>query len=355
MVYLLVFQRDLVRKYVVNRIIGMYYVNKGDRAYHKHKMAYSIEYYNKGLTYFPSHYTAWFNLGNIYVAYEDYYSAVTAYQESIKYNPRYVMARMNLGIVEAEKLGNFDDAINQYDTILAIHNKAWAIPFLFSNKKTSKTNIGLAYYNRGLAYSDKALFLNDSERNEKNGLLLQAANSYENSRKILRKNSDVLYNLALTYQLMGNYRDAGLNYCRAIALTPMNYEAHYNLAILLRRLKHYKESVDELEKASLLISMKSDDSDRTNYVFGVLSDVSRLYSDYASNDMKQNLDIYNKDNQEVDTSEEKGKKHEDEDYIKFDTSSGKIVPSKDLDKKMLMNFKNCPSMTYFVNEGNNEF
>ena len=122
-VLLLVFGRGLVRKYVINRALGVYYVYKGDRAYHKHKLAYSIQYYNKGLDYFPEHYTAWFNLGNIYVVYEDYYSAVLAYQKAIEYNPRYTMARMNLGIIEAEKLGNFDEAIRQYDAILNLKNK----------------------------------------------------------------------------------------------------------------------------------------------------------------------------------------------------------------------------------------
>ena len=143
----LILGRDYVRKYVINRILGVYYVYKGDRAYHKHKLAYSIEYYNKGLEYFPSHYTAWYNLGNIYVVYEDYYSAVEAYKKAIEYNPRYTLARMNLGIIEAEKLGNFDEAIRQYDAILNLKNKIWAIPFLFSNKKSSRQNRGLAYYN----------------------------------------------------------------------------------------------------------------------------------------------------------------------------------------------------------------
>ena len=85
----LIVGRDYVRKYVINRILGVYYVYKGDRAYHKHKLAYSIEYYNKGLEYFPSHYTAWYNLGNIYVVYEDYYSAVEAYKKAIEVSDFY--------------------------------------------------------------------------------------------------------------------------------------------------------------------------------------------------------------------------------------------------------------------------
>ena len=351
-ILLLVFGRGLVRKYVINRALGVYYVYKGDRAYHKHKLAYSIQYYNKGLDYFPEHYTAWFNLGNIYVVYEDYYSAVLAYQKAIEYNPRYTMARMNLGIIEAEKLGNFDEAIRQYDAILNLKNKIWAIPFLFSNKKSSKQNRGLAYYNRGLAYREKAMFLSDEDREMELGLLRKAAESYEKSHRILRKNSDVVFNLALTYQVMGNYRDAGLNYCKAIALTPMNYEAHYNLAVLLRRLKRYKDAVDELEKASMLLSLKTDDSGKAVYVFGILSDASHLYSKYGANELGTNMDIYDTDNQDVNLKKKKKKKNpEDEDEVKnFNYSTGKIVPSEDLDKAMMKNFKVCAGMDYFKHE-----
>ncbi len=347
----LILGRDYVRKYVINRILGVYYVYKGDRAYHKHKLAYSIEYYNKGLEYFPSHYTAWYNLGNIYVVYEDYYSAVEAYKKAIEYNPRYTLARMNLGIIEAEKLGNFDEAIRQYDAILNLKNKIWAIPFLFSNKKSSRQNRGLAYYNRGLAYREKALFLPDEDRELELGLLRKAAESYEKSHKILKRNSDVVFNLALTYHVMGNYRDAGINYCKAIYLAPMNYEAHYNLAILLKRLKLYKDSVEELEKASLLLSFRSDDSGKASYVFGILSDASHLYSKYGSKELGTNMDIYDTDNQDVVIKKKKKKrKHTEDDDIKFNYSTGKIVPTDDLSKTMMQTFKVCAGMDYFKHE-----
>ena len=347
----LILGRDYVRKYVINRILGVYYVYKGDRAYHKHKLAYSIEYYNKGLEYFPSHYTAWYNLGNIYVVYEDYYSAVESYKKAIEYNPQYTLARMNLGIIEAEKLGNFDEAIRQYDAILNLKNKIWAIPFLFSNKKSSRQNRGLAYYNRGLAYREKALFLPDEDRELELGLLRKAAESYEKSHKILKRNSDVVFNLALTYHVMGNYRDAGINYCKAIYLAPMNYEAHYNLAILLKRLKLYKDSVEELEKASLLLSFRSDDSGKASYVFGILSDASHLYSKYGSKELGTNMDIYDTDNQDVVIKKKKKKrKHTEDDDIKFNYSTGKIVPTDDLSKTMMQTFKVCAGMDYFKHE-----
>lgn len=359
LVALVFFGRNFIKEQVINRAVGIYYVFKGDRAFHKHKLAYAIDYYNQALRFFPSHYTAWYNLGNLYVACEDYYSAVDAYQKSIEHNPKYAMARMNLGIVSAEKLGDFDEAIKQYDAIIHLKNKIWTIPFIMSNKKSSKQNIGLAYYNRGIAYNNKALYLPIDERILKTELLRKSIQSYEKSNKILKKNSDVVFNLAMTHHLMGNYRDAGLNYCKAIKLTPMSYEAHYNLAILLRRIHRYKNSFDELEKAAMLLSFKQNgNTARSGYILGIFGEVSKLYERYGSMEENEEYSIYNTDDQSVDLKKKKGKKkknlHREAEYIKFNNSNGKIYPDKELDKVMIKNFSMCEGLDYFKNGEDDE-
>ena len=141
------------------KVRGIYYIYKGDQAYSQDNMAKTLEYYDKGLTFYPEHYEAWFNLGNIYAVYEDYYAAVDAYEHAIKYNPKFVMARMNLGIIYSEDLGFFDEAIEQFDTITKISIfKLW-IPFVYSNIKSVNGNRGIAYYNKGVAFRKKALYL----------------------------------------------------------------------------------------------------------------------------------------------------------------------------------------------------
>ena len=102
----------------VNKVRGMYLVHKGDKALELRKWQKAIDYYKQGLSLYPEHYSAWHNLGSIYVLYEDYDAALDAYSEAIKYNPKFIVARMNYGIVSAEKLGDFDAAINQYDEII---------------------------------------------------------------------------------------------------------------------------------------------------------------------------------------------------------------------------------------------
>ncbi|MBO6271304.1 tetratricopeptide repeat protein [bacterium] len=353
LIFMLIFKQGWIRVNIINRFEGIFYVYKGDRAYRKNKLAYSIEYYNKGLALFPKHYTAWYNLGNIYVVYEDYYAAVDAYTEAIKYNPKYVTARMNLGIIQSEKLGNFDAAIEQYNKILDTKYRIWAIPIVFSNKRCSKINKGLAYYNMGRAYRQKAIYLPEENRNLTTPLLLKSADAYEKACKILKKNSDARYNLALDYHLLGNYRDAGKNYCKAIELAPMNYEAHYNLAILLRRMKKFGASIKELEKASLIISTTGV-SANTDYIFGILSDVSHSYVDFKADPRYE--EMANTDNQEVDSDKKKKKgkkaKNKDEDIDNLLSDDGKVRPSKDLDKIMMKDMSRCAGYAYFRNESN---
>ena len=139
--------------------MGMYYVHIGDEAYRKNDMQEAVDAYQNGLKLFPEHYEAWLNLGNIYVAYEDYYSAAQAYQNAILAKENYTLARMNLGIISAEKLGDFDSAIAEYQSIIDSKRFLLSIPFLFNNKKSETDNKAIAYYNMIRAYSQKAFYL----------------------------------------------------------------------------------------------------------------------------------------------------------------------------------------------------
>lgn len=362
LVFVGVFKRDWVQRNVINRIEGMYFVYKGDRAYRHHKLSYAIDYYRHGLELYEKHYTAWYNLGNIYVAYEDFYAAVEAYEEAIKHNDKYIVARMNLGIIQAEKLGNFDAAIEQYQAIIDGKYHIWSIPFIFSNKKSLRINKGLAYYNMGRAYRQKAMYLEGTEVSEtasmSTPLLLKSAEAYEEAAKILKKNSDVRYNLALDYHLMGNYRDAGMNYCKAIKLSPMNYEAHYNLAILLRRMKYFKASLEELEKAALLVST-ANSTVNAEYIFGILSEVSHSYMDFAMD--SRYMDPTENDDQDVDANgkiikkkkkknKDKKKDDKDDESLVYINDEGKIAPSANIDNMMLKNMSKCAGYSYFKDE-----
>ena len=314
------------------KVKGTYLIYKGDQAYSQDNMAKTLDYYNRGLKLFPGHYEAWFNLGNIYAVYEDYYSAVEAYQNAIKYNPKFVMARMNLGIVYSEDLGFFDEAIEQFDTITEIKLfKLW-IPFVFSNVKSIRANRGIAYFNKGVAYKQKAMYLPLEKKYMAYQFLGDAIEAYTDALRFLKKNFDVYYNRAVAHHLRGEMREAGLDYCKAIDIAPMRFEAHYNLAVLLRHMKYYRESISELEKAALLITETPDDSGlQAAYIFNLLNEVSRRF--ITSNEYRV----------EKLTDEPVGS-------ISYTYVNGRVVADEEFDKAMLKNFKTCAGFSRFNEE-----
>jgi len=331
----------------INKVHGMWNIYKGDKAYKKLKLQKAIDYYNRGVQLYPEHYNAWYNLGNIYVVYEDYYSAVDAYEKAIEHNPKFLLARMNYGIVSTERLGDFDGAIDQYKSIVETKRRLISIPFIFSNRKSTKMNRGLAYYNMGVAYKQKSIYL-DNEWEFKRQYLNDALESYKKAVKILKKDYDARYNLALTYHLLGDYHDAGLTYCKAIEISPMNYEAHYNLAVLLRHLKYYKESLDEMEKATSLITNSEGITNRQRYIFDVMNDMTRII--ISNTDSKYLIENVEDDPMKkvIFNSKKSGVT-----YV-----NGKLVATEALDKAIYRNFKTCSSKKLFkedIGEDYNEY
>ena len=341
--YCLTIGRDF-GKLQVDKVVGMYYIHIGDKALKQHNMQDAVNAYQTGLNKFPGHYEAWLNLGNIYVAYEDFFSAAQAYESAILAKQNYTPARMNLGIITAEKLGDFDSAILQYQAIIAAKHHLITIPFVYNNKKSETANKAIAYYNMGRAYSQKAFYTPKEKKSEKRMLLGKAATAYENAVKIIKNSYDMFYNLALTYHLLGDYRKAGLNYCNAIYAEPMQYEAHYNLGLMLKHLNQEAYAIDELEKAAVLSSGHL--SRNSNYIFEILNSVS-MDAKIKGKDTKipKNDKEKKKDKKKDNAPQDLEKGNIDDTEITL--VNGKITPSESADAKILENFRKCNSKTLF--------
>ena len=273
-----------------HKIKGVYYVYQGDKAYARSKqkdanigfeLNSAVKNYNLGLKEYPEHYQARCNLANIYVTFEDFTSAVEQYELALKYKPNYIECRMDLGILEAEELSEYDEAIAQYAKITEDKRKSIKIPFVYNNADSTNENKMNAYYNTGLAYRGKTYFV-PRERLKYNQYLKEAVKAYSSANKLYKKhfkgskevnNYDILYNLALTHHLLGDTKQAGLNYCKAIEADPTKYEAHLNLAILLDRLKYHKEAINEYTKAGLLVD--EGDYETLVYLNNLLNDSYR--------------------------------------------------------------------------------
>lgn len=311
-----------------NKLWGYYYVYQGDKAYKSAKYQRAVDYYLLGLRHYPEHSTAQCNLGNIYVAYENYYAAADAYENALIYKPDFIVCRMDLGIILSERMANYDQAIQEYGKVINSHPFLIHLPFIFNNINSVKTNKGLAYYNMGLAYRGKSLYMGEKTL-ASNQYLVKAKEAYINAKKILKKDYDTHYNLALTNQLLGNYRESGLEYCKAISLEPFNYEAHYNLAILLKSLKLYKESLLEFEKAGLLLDMKGD-TNKTRYIYGALSDVKQKIINQGDYE-------YLIERTDGTASEEK----------EIEYKNGRVIVGENSDKVLYKYMKSCPYKEYF--------
>ena len=274
-----------------NKAVGCYYVYKGDKAFRDMKYQQAVLNYRKALKYYPEHSKARWNLGNIYVSFENYHEAVSEYEKALKYNPNFMVCRMDLGIILAEELADYDKAIQEYGRV--VHSRPYAlnIPFVFNNKDSIVANKGIAYYNMGLAYRGKAVYMGENTRMATK-YLKKAKEAYEEAEKYLKDDYDNTYNLALTNHLLGDYLDAAKNYCRANNIKPANFESHYNFALLLRTMGMNKESLLEFEKTSMMMDYFNN-INRSKYVYGIITEVKRnIMNETGGYDfLKERIDI----------------------------------------------------------------
>ncbi len=283
----LYFYKDwYIRQY--HKCVGFYYVNKGDKAFRTRKYQKAINYYKAALTHYPGHSGASCNLGNIYVSFENYYEAVNAYENALRYRPDYMVCRMDLGIILAEKMANYDRAIQEYGNIINSKPQIVHIPFIYSNKKMTTVNKGRALYNMGLAYRGKSVYMGDKASISVK-YLKQARDSYIKAKSYLKHDYDNTYNLALTNHLLGDYNAAAREYCNAINIDPERYEAHYNFALLLRSMKRNKEALTEFEKTTLLLDYDNNRK-RNKYILGIIREITRRILSEGDVDYLKNRD-----------------------------------------------------------------
>ena len=335
----------------INKIFGLYYVYKGDKAYKAHKLEKAISYYKQGLDKYPEHSLARCNLGNIYVKYEDYFSAVDQYEKALKHDPKFIVCRMNLGIVSAEKLSDFDKAIREYQTIIDTRRVTVHIPLIFDSVKSTKENKTIAWYNMGLAYRGKAIMTGE-KTHAANDYLQKAIDAYKKALKRKKHSYNINYNYALANHIMGNYKEAGLAYCRAIEEEPMAFDAHYNLAILLRKIGRLRESQDELEKSMLIVNTQQDPF-IAKYIFDVYSQVvekSTASEEYKTTQRATAPETQVKEGMHTPHIVSEEVENEDDplgvNHITY--VNGKVVAdSEEADKFMKKSFRKCPAKKIF--------
>ena len=308
-----------------NKVKAYYWVYKGDKALKNEQLQEAIYDYEKAVKIHPTHYKALYNLANIYVVYEDYYSALNNYEKALMVKPDYEVARIDYALILSQ-VYRIDDAIEQYKKVLEYQPKFIKIPFLVDSKKSYFYNRGVAFYNTGLAYRTKSIMAGIPKETSKE-YLLEAKKNYEQASDIL-KSYNANYNLGLIHQLLKNNHRAAFYYCRAIEISPMEYEAHFNYAVLLNEMKDYAAAQEEFQKAGLVLDSKGE-GDKTKYIYGILNDVNQkavIYPDKNAEKMPEQKFEYKAG--KLVTESRADKKQEDELYkfysrcAKYDTYYG---------------------------------
>ena len=308
---------------------GYYWVYQGDKAFKKYDLQSAINYYEEGIKLHPRHYRAMYNLANIYVAYEDYYQALKNYEKALAIKPTYEVARIDYAIILSQTYET-DRAIEEYNKVIKTQPKFIKIPFLVDNKKSYNHNKGVAYYNMGLAYRTKSLLAGLNSQTRKN-YLNKASESYKKASEILNS-YNVNYNLGLIHQLLKNSNQAGYYYCKAMEISPLEYEAHFNLAVILADMKEYDGSASEFMKAGLLLDSTGDNT-KTNYIYNVLSEVNQKISLNSTSEYFQKI----KEKQEEESSRQKYK-------------AGKLLLDESSDEELRENFSICANRKLFMGD-----
>ena len=314
----------------IDKMKGFYWVHKGDNAFKKQDLQNAIYFYEKGIKLHPKHFRAMYNLANIYVVYEDYYSALKNYEKALKVRPDYEVARIDYALILSETFKT-DEAIEQYKKVIANKPKFIKIPFLVDNKKSYIHNTGVAYYNMGRAYRTKSLMAGLNKTTSR-AYLEKASDSYEEAVDILKSyNSN--YNLGLIHQLLKNKNQAGFYYCKAIEKEPMNYEAHFNLAVLLNDLKDYEGAANEFKKAGMLLDSVGDNT-KTHYIYDILSEVNQKIAINNDSDYFKKLK----------------EKEEKESVAKYKAGKLVIDYNDDNNNEFVKSFKTCAGHEIFVGD-----
>ena len=314
----------------INKFQGYYWIYKGDKAFKKQDLSKAIYFYEKGIKLHPKHYKAMYNLANIYVVYEDYYSALKNYEKALLVKPDYEVARIDYAIILSETYKT-DEAIKQYKKVISNKPHFIRIPFLVDSKKSYIHNRGVAYYNMGLAYRTKSL-LAGLNQDSNRYYLQKAGESYEEAVSILKTyNSN--YNLGLIHQLLRNQNQAGYYYCKAMEIEPFEYEAHFNLAIILKDMKDYRGAAEEFKKAALILNIKND-PDKTRYIFDILSEVNQKIAIFSDKEYFEKI-----------------KEQEENAPAKY--KAGKLVindTDKKIQEELIEDFKICEGRKVFIGD-----
>ena len=164
------------------------------------------------------------SMGNFRMMLGQVETAVETYSYAIKLQPNDAEAYYNRGVAYSDK-GKLDQAIQDYSKAIEL-----------------KPNFVVAYYNRGIAYVKK-------------GDLAQAIQDYNEAIELKPDFAEAYVNLDIAYDNKGDFDQAIQDYAKAIELNPNDADAYNNRGFAYSDKDEFDQAIPDYNKA---IELKPD-------------------------------------------------------------------------------------------------
>jgi len=234
---------------------SMAYSHLGIVFVRQNKFDKAAEYYQRAIVLNPHNAFAHYNLGNLFQKQAELDKAVGAYQEAIALNNHYPQMHLNLGNVFREQ-GELDQAIDCYQRALSLnpdyvdaHNNLGEL-LIEDGKLVEAGN----HLQEALALNPKygKTYHNLGKLREAQGQMDNALVCWQRALELMKPDDARSY-FKVGYMLTKRDRfTEAMNYFRqALALEPKHFDAHTNLADVLRSqgmindaITHYKQALE---------------------------------------------------------------------------------------------------------------
>ncbi|MGM3305392.1 tetratricopeptide repeat protein [Anabaena sp. WFMT] len=213
----------------------------GNLLYSANEYETAITFYEQELKFKPNDHYAWYNRGNSLRNLEEHEAAISSYNQALKFKPDDHYAWYNRGNA-LRNLDRNEEAIVSYENALKF-----------------KPDDHYCWYNRANA-------LRNLKRNE------EAILSYDQALKLKPNDHYAWNNRGIAFRNLGQNEEAIFSYDQALKIQPDDHYAWYNRGIALRNLKRNEEAILSYDQA---LKFRPDDHYAWNNRGNALDDLGR--------------------------------------------------------------------------------
>lgn len=217
-----------------------------------------------------------FELGNLLYSAGEYETAITFYEQELKFKPDDHFAWYNRGHALLN-LGCNEKAVSSYEKALEFKPDD---PYFWYNRGNALLNLGrneeaLSSYEEALKFKvdypyfwyNKGNALRNLGRNE------EAISAYDQSLNLRPNDCFTWNNRGIAFRNLSRYEEAIFSYKQALKIKPDDHYAWYNLGIALRKIGCNEEAVFSYDQA---LKIKPDDHYAWNNRGNALDDLGRM-------------------------------------------------------------------------------